>query len=221
RPFFLSAAAVAVAVGIGVATMVVPRPSASTPSAAAPPTAAPADRKVAPVALPAPAPEVAGEPSLDLASLPAATDEGASTPSAPADGQNAKAPAAPPPTARSTAAVTAKGEPVAVAAELTLTEHPASPAGGADGLGAAMRSAVGPGNLAPPAPSAAEDRSAAARQLRPSQGALSGALHAVLPSARACLGPDDAIRSGAITFRSDGTVARIDLRGERPSDGCV
>jgi hypothetical protein len=60
-----------------------------------------------------------------------------------------------------------------------------------------------------------------ARTLRPSPGAVIGALNAVLPSARECLGPDDAIRVGTVTFRSDGSVAKVELNGKRNSDECV
>jgi hypothetical protein len=43
----------------------------------------------------------------------------------------------------------------------------------------------------------------------------------VLPSARECLGPDDAIRVGMVTFRSDGSVAKVELNGKRDSDDCI
>lgn len=93
-------------------------------------------------------------------------------------------------------------------------------AGDAPGdLGSAMRSAVGPRN---------EDRAAAeqapgtgARQVRPSPGAVVGAINSVLPAARACLGPDDAIRKGSLVFRSDGHVARVDLAGSKTEDACI
>jgi hypothetical protein len=60
--------------------------------------------------------------------------------------------------------------------------------------------------------------------LRPSQGALQGALGAALPSARACLGPDDAISHATITFGSDGNVVSVGVSGGaagKPSEGCI
>jgi len=60
--------------------------------------------------------------------------------------------------------------------------------------------------------------------LRPSQGAIQGALGAVLPSARACLGPDDAISHAAITFGSDGSVVNVGVSGGaagKPAEGCI
>lgn len=86
-------------------------------------------------------------------------------------------------------------------------------------LGEAMRGAVGdhdaPTRPTEPGPTAA------AAQLHPSQGALVGAIGAVLPSARACLGPDDPARTGLVVFRSDGAVARVDLGGGTTEDECV
>lgn len=60
-----------------------------------------------------------------------------------------------------------------------------------------------------------------ARQLHPSPGAVVGAINAVLPAARACLSPDEPIRTGAIVFASTGTVSRVDLTGSKSSDGCI
>jgi hypothetical protein len=60
--------------------------------------------------------------------------------------------------------------------------------------------------------------------LRPSQGALQGALGAALPSARACLGPDDAISHATITFGSDGSVVSVGVSGGaagKPAEGCI
>jgi hypothetical protein len=60
--------------------------------------------------------------------------------------------------------------------------------------------------------------------MRPSQGALQGALGAVMPSARACLGPDDAISHAAITFGSDGSVVSVGVSGGaagKPAEECI
>ncbi|HVH43833.1 MAG TPA: hypothetical protein VM925_15880 [Labilithrix sp.] len=106
------------------------------------------------------------------------------------------------------------------AATLSEAALPPSSNGGRGDLGDAMRGAVGASDQAaavsndgPSGPSAS--------QLRPSPGAVVGALGSVLPAARACLGPDDPIRNGLIVFKSDGTVARVDLRGSKPEDDCV
>lgn len=77
-------------------------------------------------------------------------------------------------------------------------------------LGGAMREAVGPRSVADVAVGEAAT-SGSARQLRPSPGAVVGAINSVLPAARACLGEDDAARGATIVFKSDGTVARVEL----------
>ena len=82
-----------------------------------------------------------------------------------------------------------------------------------------MRSAVGP--RTDDKATAEANAGNGARQLRPSPGAVLGAISSVLPAARACLGPDDAVRSGSLVFRSDGSVARVDLRGSKSEDACV
>lgn len=102
-----------------------------------------------------------------------------------------------------------------------LTEASLAPSSDQHGdLGSAMRGAVGANDKAaavtndgPSGPSAS--------QLHPSQGALVGAIGAVLPTARACLGPDDTVRNGLVIFKSDGTVARVDIRGSKPEDECI
>jgi len=95
-----------------------------------------------------------------------------------------------------------------------------APVRGAGDLGGAIRDAVGP-RASSDAPAASASAEVNARQLRPSPGAVVGAIQAVLPKARACLGPDDPVRSATLVFRSDGSVARVDLAGARPSDDCV
>ncbi len=57
---------------------------------------------------------------------------------------------------------------------------------------------------------------------RPSQGAVQGALGAVLPGARGCLGPDDPIARATITFGSSGGVTGVGVSGGSPgSEGCI
>jgi hypothetical protein len=60
--------------------------------------------------------------------------------------------------------------------------------------------------------------------LKPSQGAIQGALGAALPAARACLGPDDPISHATITFGSDGTVQNVGVSGGaagKPAEACI
>jgi len=140
------------------------------------------------------------------------------------------APAASAEPARATTTTAAVRAPVQTAhkddakavAPATLTERDLAPAatGASTDLGSAMSGAVGPRATTD---TAAPENAAksGARQLRPSPGAVLGALNAVLPAARQCLGPDGVMRSGTVVFRSDGAVARVDLRGEKPEDGCV
>jgi hypothetical protein len=91
----------------------------------------------------------------------------------------------------------------------------------ANDLGDAMREAAGPRTPAD-APPLDEPYPSAARQLKPSPGAVVGAIGAVLPSARSCLGERDGVRSATVVFGSDGAVARVELSGsEHPSDECV
>lgn len=84
-----------------------------------------------------------------------------------------------------------------------------------------MREAVGPRSVADVAVGEAAT-SGSARQLRPSPGAVVGAINSVLPAARACLGEDDAARGATIVFKSDGTVTRVELAGPaRAADECI
>jgi hypothetical protein len=60
--------------------------------------------------------------------------------------------------------------------------------------------------------------------LKPSQGAIQGALGAALPAARACLGPDDPISRASVTFQSDGTVQSVSVTGGaagKPAEACI
>ena len=141
------------------------------------------------------APEPGG---VDLNALPAAT---AVTTTPPA------------PIAINVPAAAAAAKPAATTLALPVTE------GEPGDLGDAMRSKAG--SMGTKEDTAPSESSRNARQVRPSPGAVLGAINAALPAARACLGEDDPIRSGTIVFRSDGSVARVDLDGSRPVDPCV
>jgi hypothetical protein len=59
---------------------------------------------------------------------------------------------------------------------------------------------------------------------KPSQGAVTGALGAVLPQARACLGPDDPVSRASIVFSSNGVVQSVSVSGPaagKPSETCI
>ncbi|MBN9165702.1 MAG: hypothetical protein BGO98_04960 [Myxococcales bacterium 68-20] len=180
---------------------------------------------------PPPAPETTQRtPAVDEAPKAAATAAPTEEPSAAGPSAEEPAPAAEetPATAPATSgarpAAVAKGKPAAQgpapAATLTESALEASKGSAAGDLGDAMRGAVGPREQAedkatekPTGPNAA--------QVRPSPGAVVGALGTVLPEARACLGADDTVRRGLIVFKSDGTVARVDIKGSKPEDDCV
>ena len=59
---------------------------------------------------------------------------------------------------------------------------------------------------------------------KPSQGAVTGALGAVLPGARGCLGPDDAVSRAQVVFGSNGGVQSINVTGGaagKPAEACI
>ena len=59
---------------------------------------------------------------------------------------------------------------------------------------------------------------------RPSQGQVTGALRAVLPTASACLGDDDGVSRAHVTFGSDGAVQSVAVSGfaaGKPSEACI
>lgn len=129
-------------------------------------------------------------------------------------------PAAPTASASSTSTATAPHPTTVAIAKVTTVALPDMPTGERGDLGGAMREAVGPREAAEGS-STEVAIAPGARQVRPSPGAVVGAINSVMPAARACLGPDDPVRSATIVFRSDGTVARVDIAGERDSDACV
>ena len=127
------------------------------------------------------------------------------------------APAKPaPPAATASAAV---DQPVAANAP------PAAPASSAS-LESAMQQAAGPQSTLSTTPTATEAPAAAPSNvvLKPSQGAIQGALGAALPAARGCLGPDDPISRATVTFQSDGTVQSVSVTGGaagKPAEACI
>ena len=110
--------------------------------------------------------------------------------------------------------------PAAVAAK-----DPNAPAGAA-GLNDAMKTAAGPTDSAPTQGSQPTSPAFAAGTVpqRPSQGAVTGAIGAALPGARACLSPDDAVSRATMVFGSDGTVQSVNVHGAaagKPAEACI
>jgi hypothetical protein len=91
-----------------------------------------------------------------------------------------------------------------------------------------MRQAAGPSTSgtasAPPAIPGAADQLPSNIPMKPSQGAVSGALGAVLPAARQCLGPDDPVSRATVVFQSNGTVQSVTITGGaagKPQEACI
>jgi hypothetical protein len=169
------------------------------PTSSVPATTAPKDDAIDPMALP-------------LANAPTATMTGM-LPMAPMTA------AAPLPVASASAAPT--GDP---AASAVASAAPAPSSSGT--LEDQMRQAAGPSVSATAAPSAADTSTTPSGNLpmKPSQGAVSGALGAVMPAARACLDSEDPVSHATIVFRSDGSVKSVSLDGGivgKPAEACV
>lgn len=112
--------------------------------------------------------------------------------------------------------------------KLSAKDLPTTPTGPGGDLGSAMGAAVGQdGRSAAPTPAAANTGSqfaAGTVPQKPSQGAVTGAIGAVLPNARQCLGPDDPVSRASITFASAGTVQHVGVTGGaagKPAEGCI
>ncbi len=123
------------------------------------------------------------------------------------------------------------GKPAPAAPEkpVAAQEKPAAattPAPGAPGdLNGAMQKSVGPEDqkqvqaAAPTGP----DMTGMVPQ-KPSQGAVAGAIGAVLQNARQCLGPDDPISKALVIFGSTGAVSTVTVTGHAagtPAEACI
>jgi len=164
----------------------------------------------------APAP-AAPEPTLDPKALPSPQDVQLAA--------AAKKGGAPAPMAT---AIAAKAPAKEETPTLSQKDLPTAPAGPNGDLGAAMKGAVGadgkPVEATPAAGTTGPQFAAGSVPQKPSQGAVTGALGAVLPSARACLGPDDAVSRASITFTSAGTVQSVGVTGGavgKPAEACI
>lgn len=188
----------------------------TTVATVVPAAQAPQETKPAEAINAAPTPE----PSVDPNALPTPDTKVAAAPKAPAKG------AAPAAVAKNDkpAPAPAKEE----TAKLSAKDLPTTPAGPGGDLGAAMGKAVGadgkPVDATPAAGNTGPQFAAGTVPQKPSQGAVTGAIGAVLGGARACLGPDDPVSRAAITFTSAGTVQNVNVSGGaagKPAEACI
>lgn len=183
-------------------------------------TAAPAPTQTVAAAEPTPAPvEAAPADTTDPNALPAAGNKLAAKPAF-KGGPAPKVAAAPAHEAKPAAAE--KNEP----AKLTEKDLAPQASGPAGELGDAMGKAVG-GGSGKPTPAAATtggDAPVGNVPQKPSQGAVTGAVGAVLPGARGCLGPDDPISRASIVFGSNGQPQSVNVSGGaagKPAEACI
>ncbi|MDF2696120.1 MAG: alginate regulatory protein AlgP [Labilithrix sp.] len=110
-------------------------------------------------------------------------------------------------------------------AKMTEKDLAAAPGGPMGDLGKEMQKAVGDdGTKATPAAANVGSTPTGNVPQKPSQGAVTGALGAVLPGARACLGPDDPVSRATIIFSSAGTVTSVNVGGAaagKPAEACI
>lgn len=157
------------------------------------------------------------DPAMDPNALPTAN---AKTPAAPAKGGAVAVAAAKPGPAPAAAPV--KEDPTKLAAK----DIPKAPEGPGGDLGDAMKKSVGDKEKAEQRPAAGDTPQFAPGSVpqKPSQGAVVGALGAVLPAARNCIGPDDPISRATVTFSSNGTVQSVNVTGAaagKPAGECI
>ncbi|MDB5212574.1 MAG: alginate regulatory protein AlgP [Myxococcaceae bacterium] len=186
------------------------------------PVVAPAAPETKPVEAANTTPAPAADPSVDPNALPTATPD-------------SKVAAAPKVAAKGGAPVAVakndKPAPAPVkeeAAKLSAKDLPTTPTGPGGDLGSAMGAAVGkdgkPVDQTPAAASTGSQFAAGTVPQKPSQGAVTGAIGAVLPGARGCLGPDDPVSRASITFTSAGTVQSVNVTGGavgKPAEACI
>jgi hypothetical protein len=111
--------------------------------------------------------------------------------------------------------------------KLSQKDLPPTPVGPEGDLNKGMAAAVGADGKplqTPAAGNTGPQFAAGSVPQKPSQGAVTGAIGAVLPGARACLGPDDAVSRASITFTSGGAVQSVNVTGGaagKPAEGCI
>ncbi|MDB5221009.1 MAG: alginate regulatory protein AlgP [Myxococcaceae bacterium] len=187
------------------------------------PAITPAAPETKPVEAANTTPAPAADPSVDPNALPTATPD-AKLAAAPKVAAKGGAPAA-------ALAKNDKPAPAPVKEEgpkLSAKDLPTTPAGPGGDLGSAMGAAVGkdgkPVDPTPAAGNTGPQFAAGTVPQKPSQGAVTGAIGAVLPQARACLGPDDPVSRASITFTSAGAVQNVGVTGGaagKPAEACI
>lgn len=219
----VAAAAVAVGVFFGMQRAQRSAPAAvalATPPAATAAATTPVTTK--PATAPAAAPAAPADQGVDPSTLPQA--QAAATTSRAPSGSGV---------ARPSGAATAITPAPTVAPTLVASVPPAAapaPPSSEQSLQNLMQQAAGssPTATAAAAPAATSDTASdvapGSVPIKPSQGAIQGALGAALPGARACLGADDPISHATVTFKSDGSVQSVGISGGaagKPSEACV
>lgn len=166
-------------------------------------------------------PTPATEPSVDPNALPTAE---------PANGKVAANAKAPPTTGKPQALALNAPAPAPKPegpAKISEKDIPTAPTGPAGALGEEMKKAVGDKGNAEQTPASGNTGpqfAAGTVPQKPSQGAVTGALGAVLPGARSCLGPDDPISRASIVFASAGNVTSVSVSGGaagKPAEACI
>jgi hypothetical protein len=128
-----------------------------------------------------------------------------------------------------TIALARKDEPKDPPAKIAEKDLPKTPTGPNAALGDEMRKSVGASasseiDVKPAAAPSGQNSVSGNVPTKPSQGAVTGAIGAVLPAARECLGPDDPISRAQIVFSSDGTVQSVTVSGPaagKPTEACI
>lgn len=219
---------VVVAIGAAAAgTLLLSRSRTNVDATAAAPTVAVPARTAAAEPAPLVKPDLGPSPVADPPKTDPSLDPNGLAP-APAKVTVAAAPkaigpkAAPPTKGMTTQDLAPKVEDSPTKMAGSLVPPTPSPAGD---LGTAIKKEVG--DELPKTPAAAATGGNAPTgnvAQKPSQGAVTGAIGAVLPDARACLGPDDPISRASIVFSSTGSVQSVSVSGAaagKPAEACI
>jgi hypothetical protein len=217
----VAAAAVAAGVFFGMQRAQRSEPQAAV-AVATPPAAAPVVAANPAQPQPAATPIPPADQGVDPSTLPAAGQTGQTVASIPGRTTVAPGPARAPGAPVASAAVAP-----ALVAVIPTAATPA-PTSSDQNLQSMMQQAAGSSPTATPAaaPTTADTSLPAPGSvpLKPSQGAIQGALGAALPGARACLGADDPISHVTVTFKSDGSVQSVAVSGGaagKPAEACI
>ena len=184
-------------------------------------TVAVAGQPTQPVAHGQPAPD-----AVDPAALPLAQD-GTQAPRAPLSAKPV-APLAPLALATASVPLAAPGAtetaPADTVAPIASQDPPAPSTSSSATLEEALRQAAGATSSGPNAESTSGQPDPGNLPMKPSQGVVQAGMNAVLPSARACLNPDDAVSNATVVFSSSGGVLRVSVGGGaagKPAEACI